>query len=97
MASLHGQCAGLFQPGNEEVISPSAATVGVQDVMTHTCLFPALGGEPHTMDLQLDCEKTSFRSAHTRLHSSARDTADTTETEREEEGMGRQLSPKQLT
>lgn len=54
---------GLIQPGNEEMISLSAATVGVQDVMTHACVFPVLGGEPHTMDPQLDFIYTSSKSA----------------------------------
>lgn len=44
---------GLVQAGNEEIISLSAATFGVQAVMMHASVFPALGGEPCTMDPQL--------------------------------------------
>lgn len=52
------------------MISLSAATVGVQAIMTHGCVFPALGGEEsYTMDPQLDCEKTPVTSAHKQLRS----------------------------
>lgn len=37
---------GLDQPGNQEMISLSAATVGVQFVMTHDCVSCPLGKIP---------------------------------------------------